>query len=125
MACATASMWRLGVHALRVYAARLMSQPAATAEPLPWLQAVGDVLDEALWTWDARADRVVFTNAAFRRQFGALPDLTAAAGSQLLLDHVHEQDREAWSSAYGLLADVKQLGALEARSAETAKAKVA
>lgn len=66
---------------------------AATGTDSSWLAELANSLEHAVWSWDADSGRVLVTNHAFRRQFAALSD-PWAHGGELLLAHVHAQDRE-------------------------------
>src|SRR3954466_3089757 len=69
------------------------SMNTAAAPVVPWLAAVADAMDEALWVWDAADGRVVFATAAFRRQYGAAAG-ELGAGADVLLARVHADDAQ-------------------------------
>jgi PAS domain-containing protein len=66
---------------------------ATAASVVPWLAAVADALDEAIWVWDPADRRVLLANAAFQRQYGAAAGVLEG-GADVLLARVHPEDLE-------------------------------
>src|SRR4051794_3862845 len=82
-------------------AAMLESMHTATAaSALPWLAAVADALEEAIWVWDVADGQVVLANAAFQRQYAAAGG-ALGAGADVLLACVHPDDVERLRRARG------------------------
>jgi PAS domain S-box-containing protein len=65
----------------------------ATGSDTSWLAELANALEHAVWSWDVDSGRVLLANHAFQRQFAAL-DGSPMHGSELLLSHVHSEDRE-------------------------------
>ncbi|HSI52733.1 MAG: PAS domain S-box protein [Ramlibacter sp.] len=68
--------------------------PAAAPGPAPdWVVQLGLAVEEMMWVWDAASGKLLFANPAFERFWGLDPK-TLGHGRDLMLDRIHEDDRE-------------------------------